>query len=90
MKRLEKRTYFFLCTAQYADFPTAGFLHFVPCLVLAAHIAFFAVAIFPPCGFVILIKAYQKINQLQVNVLQSRSPSPPNLERFIPRESCSD
>jgi len=37
--------YFFLCVAQYADFPTEGFLHFVPCLVFPAHIAFFAVAI---------------------------------------------
>jgi len=41
--------YFFLCDAQNFDFPDAEFLHCVPSLVFAAHFAFFAVAIFPPC-----------------------------------------
>ena len=43
---LQDRSYFFLCVAQKADFPTAVFLHFVPCFVLPAHIAFFAVAMY--------------------------------------------
>jgi hypothetical protein len=42
---LKYYVYFFSCVAQYADFPIAGFLHFVPCLVFPAHIAFFLVAI---------------------------------------------
>jgi len=41
---LQDERYFFLCIAQKADFPTDAFLHFVPCFVLPAHIAFFAVA----------------------------------------------
>jgi hypothetical protein len=45
---LRDRSYFFLCTAQKTDFPTAPFLHFVPCFVLPAHIAFFAVAMSTP------------------------------------------
>jgi hypothetical protein len=41
--------YFFLCVAQNLDFPTAVFLHFFPSFVFAAHFAFFACAIIPPC-----------------------------------------
>ena len=41
--------YFFLCDAQNFDFPAAEFLHFFPAAVFAAHFAFFAVAMIPPC-----------------------------------------
>jgi len=44
-------SYFFLCVAQYFDFPVAGFLHFFPFVVLALHVAFFAFAMFPPYLF---------------------------------------
>ncbi len=40
--------YYFLWVAQNFDFPTAGFLHLVPFVVFAAHIAFFAFAMSPP------------------------------------------
>lgn len=51
---------------QYADFPVAGFLHLVPCLVFPAHIAFFAVAISTSSCSVVLIKLYHVKTKTQL------------------------
>ena len=48
-KSISGYNYFFLWDEQNFDFPAALFLHAFPALVFAAHFAFFAVAMIPPC-----------------------------------------
>jgi len=54
--------YFFLCVVQYFDFPDTVFLHFVPFVVFAAHLTFFAFAMFPPPSLILLWLLYHNFS----------------------------